>query len=220
MASQYLAEMRRVQPHGPYQLIGWSFGGLVAYAIAAQLRAEREEVTLLALLDSYPFVTGPQTAGAGDEARQVKAALAFLGLPGARAPRTMAALADHLCVQYDLLSQPLVQAVLRTETDIMERLGRVVGENLALARRYDPKPIDVDLLFCQATERAVDRLDGLVQYRPEVWRPRVRRLSIHDVPCHHQDMLSPGPAERIGAIIRAHRMAASGEPRPADLVPS
>ncbi len=223
MAAQYLTEIRRVQPHGPYQLMGWSFGGLVAHAIAAQLRAEREEVTLLALLDSYPFVIGPDAAEAGDEAGQVKAALAFLGLPpspGAQPPRTMAALADHLCVRYDLLSQPLVKAVLRTEADIMDRLGRVVGENLALARRYDPAPIDVDVLFCQATQRTVDRLDGLIQYRPEVWRPRVRRLSIRDVPCHHQDMLSPGAAARIGAIIREHRTAMSGQPRHADFVPS
>jgi len=211
MAAQYLGEMRRVQPHGPYQLMGWSFGGLVAHAIAAQLRAEREEVALLALLDSYPFATSSKVWEAGDEAREVKAALAFLGLPPPpQPPLTMAALADHLCVQYDLLSQPLVKAILRTETDIMERLGRVVGENLALARRYEPPPVDVDLVFCQATERTVDRLEGLIQYRPDAWRPHVRRLSVHRIPCHHQDMLSPAAAERIGAILRQHRPTPAG----------
>ena len=34
MAARYLAAVRAVQPHGPYRLGGWSFGGLVAFAMA------------------------------------------------------------------------------------------------------------------------------------------------------------------------------------------
>jgi enterobactin synthetase component F len=203
MASRYLADIHRAQPHGPYHLLGWSFGGLIAHAIAGQLRADGEEVAFLVMLDSYPFVIHTD-AGAADEARQVELALEFLGLPPpAEQPvSSMTALADHLCVQYDLLSQPLVQAVLRTETDIMERIGRVVRENLAAAYRYDPAPVDVDVLFCHAAERTTSRLDGVVDYRPDAWRSRVRSLSVHDIACHHQDMLSPRAAERIGAIMR------------------
>jgi thioesterase domain-containing protein len=54
MAAEYLESLRRVQPAGPYNLLGWSFGGLVAHTMAAELRAQGEEVSLLALLDSYP----------------------------------------------------------------------------------------------------------------------------------------------------------------------
>jgi enterobactin synthetase component F len=213
LARRYLAEIRRVQPHGPYHLLGWSFGGLVAHAIAAQLRAGREEVAFLALLDSYPFAPDSEPGTEHDEARQVELALAFLGLaPTASQPSTMTALADHLCVQYDLMSQPIVQAVVRTQSDIMERLGRVVRDNLVLARRYDPPKIDVDLLFCQATARTTDQLEGLLQYQPEAWRSRVRGLAVHDIACHHQDILSPGPAARIGAIMRDHRLAELGAP--------
>ena len=53
LASQYLKEIRKQQPVGPYYLAGESFGGLVAYEIAQQLRAQGEKVALLALFDSF-----------------------------------------------------------------------------------------------------------------------------------------------------------------------
>jgi thioesterase domain-containing protein len=53
MAAHYLQELRAVQPHGPYYLGGLSFGGWVAYEMAQQLRAEGEQVGLLALIDTY-----------------------------------------------------------------------------------------------------------------------------------------------------------------------
>ncbi len=52
LARDYLAQVRAVQPRGPYLLGGWSFGGLVAYEMARLLQAEGEPVGLLALLDT------------------------------------------------------------------------------------------------------------------------------------------------------------------------
>jgi len=57
MASDYIAAMRSVQPHGPYIISGWSFGGVVAYEIAQQLRAANEPVALVAILDSLAPVS-------------------------------------------------------------------------------------------------------------------------------------------------------------------
>ena len=51
-ASDYLAEIRAMQPQGPYLLAGYSGGGITAYEMARQLRAEGEEVAVLALLDT------------------------------------------------------------------------------------------------------------------------------------------------------------------------
>jgi acyl transferase domain-containing protein/thioesterase domain-containing protein/acyl carrier protein len=51
-ASDYIAEMRQVQPHGPYLLGGFSGGGITAYEIARQLEAAGEKVSLLVLLDT------------------------------------------------------------------------------------------------------------------------------------------------------------------------
>jgi oxalate---CoA ligase len=53
MSAFYLDEIRRVQPHGPYFLGGYSFGGLAVYEIAQKLRAIGEEVALLVLFDTY-----------------------------------------------------------------------------------------------------------------------------------------------------------------------
>ncbi|HEY0604287.1 MAG TPA: amino acid adenylation domain-containing protein, partial [Herpetosiphonaceae bacterium] len=62
MAVAYLAALRAAQPHGPYRLGGWSFGGLVAYEMAQQLTAQGEEVALLALIDSQPSRGEPALA--------------------------------------------------------------------------------------------------------------------------------------------------------------
>lgn len=51
-ARDYIAELRQVQPKGPYLLGGFSGGGLTALEMAHQLRAEGEEVALLTLLDT------------------------------------------------------------------------------------------------------------------------------------------------------------------------
>ncbi len=53
MAAAYIAEMRREQPRGPYQLGGASSGGVVAYEMAQQLHAAGEEVSALVLFDTY-----------------------------------------------------------------------------------------------------------------------------------------------------------------------
>jgi thioesterase domain-containing protein/acyl carrier protein len=53
MAAHYIQEIRGFQPKGPYHLGGSSFGGLVAYEIAQQLRRQGEEVGLLVFFDTW-----------------------------------------------------------------------------------------------------------------------------------------------------------------------
>ncbi|WAZ19966.1 amino acid adenylation domain-containing protein [Streptomyces cinnabarinus] len=55
LVDDYLGRIRAVRPQGPYHLLGWSLGGNIAHALACRLRAEGEEVALLALMDSYPL---------------------------------------------------------------------------------------------------------------------------------------------------------------------
>ena len=52
MAADYITEIRRVQPHGPYFLAGHSFGGRVSFEIAQQLVREGERVGFLGLIDT------------------------------------------------------------------------------------------------------------------------------------------------------------------------
>ncbi|MDR0212195.1 MAG: amino acid adenylation domain-containing protein [Pseudomonas putida] len=53
LATRLVEQIRRVQPHGPYRLAGWSFGGVLAYEIAAQLLGADEPVAFVGLLDTY-----------------------------------------------------------------------------------------------------------------------------------------------------------------------
>lgn len=220
MAAQYLAEIRRVQPHGPYHLLGWSLGGLVAHAMAAQLQDAGETVARLVLLDSYPFAAAHPDRALSIE-RQIELALAFLGLrpDDADYPRDMTALADYLCHAYDLMGQPVVQAVLRTESDLMTTLGRTVQHNLSLAQRYVPRKIDAETMFCNAAAGRTERMHEILRYSAEVWRPLVRSLVVHDIDCHHQDILSAEPARHVGTLLRGclvdgnatHVMVESGD---------
>ncbi|MPZ78879.1 MAG: SDR family NAD(P)-dependent oxidoreductase [Actinophytocola sp.] len=54
MVAHYLDCIRRVQPHGPYFIGGYSFGGLIATQMAQQLHDEGEEIRHLVLFDTYP----------------------------------------------------------------------------------------------------------------------------------------------------------------------
>ncbi|MFD6392829.1 amino acid adenylation domain-containing protein [Nocardia sp. NPDC060259] len=55
LARFYLAAVRRIQPQGPYHLLGYSLGGNLAHAMAAILEAEGEQVGYVGLLDSHPL---------------------------------------------------------------------------------------------------------------------------------------------------------------------
>ncbi|MBW4476883.1 MAG: amino acid adenylation domain-containing protein [Tolypothrix brevis GSE-NOS-MK-07-07A] len=52
MASHYIQEIQKIQPNGPYFLLGWSFGGFVVYEMAQQLYSQGEKVDLVGMIDS------------------------------------------------------------------------------------------------------------------------------------------------------------------------
>ena len=52
LAEHYVAEMRSVQPRGPYRLVGHSIGGLIAFEMAQQLCECGETPAFLGLLDT------------------------------------------------------------------------------------------------------------------------------------------------------------------------
>ncbi len=53
LAASLLPSIEAVQPVGPYQLVGFSFGGRVAFELARQLQARGHTVSLLGLLDTW-----------------------------------------------------------------------------------------------------------------------------------------------------------------------
>ena len=54
MGKFYLEALERSHPNGPYILVGYSFGGLVALEMAQHLRSAGRQVALLVLIDTYP----------------------------------------------------------------------------------------------------------------------------------------------------------------------
>ncbi|WP_327143615.1 non-ribosomal peptide synthetase [Nocardia sp. NBC_01327] len=67
-ADRYLAEILRVQPTGPYRLLGWSLGGRIAHEIAVRLQSLGAEVALLALMDTAVTDGTPGQRSADTEA--------------------------------------------------------------------------------------------------------------------------------------------------------
>ncbi|MBK3783874.1 hypothetical protein G3A43_27020, partial [Paraburkholderia aspalathi] len=69
LAANYVERMRAVQPHGPYRLLGWSFGGRVAVAMAAYLESLGESADLVGLGDTAShFTLPPSTRGSRNAA--------------------------------------------------------------------------------------------------------------------------------------------------------
>lgn len=74
MARFHLETIKKIQPRGPYSLIGYSLGGLVMLEIARLLRAKGEGVALVVMIDSYPPT---RRQGPWERVRQVATQAAY-----------------------------------------------------------------------------------------------------------------------------------------------
>ena len=79
MATEYVRSIRAVQPHGPYVLGGWSFGGTVAFEMARQLEAAGEAVPHLLMVDAVENLF--DSAADGSPSPSAQAAVVLVG-PG------------------------------------------------------------------------------------------------------------------------------------------
>ncbi|MEU7698349.1 amino acid adenylation domain-containing protein [Streptomyces sp. NPDC039028] len=192
MADDYLAEIRRIQPHGPYHLLGWSFGGLVAHAVAARLEAAGEDVALLALLDSYPLpegFTAPEIDG-----RHVLTAL--LGSAGETVRVRCADTTPDVDELADALrrSDPVLGALEHAQA---AAVVAATLDNLRMRYRYVP---DVrfggDALFFDATGTPAPASGA------EAWAPYVTgRVEEFAVDCEHARMTEAEPLRAVGQVL-------------------
>jgi len=74
LVERHVRLMRERQPEGPYHLVGWSNGGVLAFAAARQLEQQGEQVAFLGLLD-----TQPDTAVYEKDPTPVDELLAYIG---------------------------------------------------------------------------------------------------------------------------------------------
>ena len=196
LAAGYLAELRQVQPHGPYRLAGWSVGGLIAQQVAVQLRASGEDVALLALLDAVPAEPGAQLP---DDAGLLSwFAHDLAGVRGVEEPLEDPALladspaAERLQRMLDhLVGQGIVEAgdraALVTRFEVFAELARA-------QLRHRPVALDrpTDLLVAGAAVEAVSR-----------WQAIGGELRVHRVPGTHYTMLAPPHLPATAAVLSA-----------------
>ncbi|MFB6590823.1 amino acid adenylation domain-containing protein [Streptomyces diastaticus] len=197
MAADYVAEIRARRPHGPYQLLGWSFGGLVAHAMACELQRAGERVERLILLDSHVLADldelPPAPEGAG--ARQMYGAL--LDFAGVRPPG----------LRDDELDDARFLGIVRDGdsllSDISERhlvaMGGAYDNNLRLARTHRPGRYTGDVLLVRARP---DVGPGALSPDPAGWHPYVSgRVDVHTSEHTHGDLACPASLAGIARVL-------------------
>lgn len=195
LAEDYLARIRRIQPSGPYHLLGWSVGGLIAQAMAVSLQARGEVVGLLALLDAFPA----EVLDRRDAPTEAEALATLLQGMGARPP-DVAELPGERAARLALL-RGAHPALARLDADRLAAMLATAQENIALARNAPlPGPYRGRLLFFTASRgRSGTRLTH------EAWRPHVDGPILnHDLDCDHGGMLSGPALEAIAEALTAH----------------
>jgi acyl-CoA synthetase (AMP-forming)/AMP-acid ligase II/thioesterase domain-containing protein/acyl carrier protein len=152
IAAHYVAAVREIQPRGPYFLAGWCYGGLVAYEMAQQLRAQDLEIALLAVVqpmrDPPPIV---RHLLGGVELVQSARAEVLAREPGERLPYILARLRAKIGNR-DLSpgDRPLPGSV-RPQDAFQKALERVLS---VAGRDYAPQPCPGRLTLIQAAGKA------------------------------------------------------------------
>jgi enterobactin synthetase component F len=210
VAADYLVQIRQIQPEGPYRLIGRSLGGLLGHSIAEQMQEQGLQVELLAMIDSYLF-RSRESARPRTGEEEVRTALNFLGIDliPENLPGRFEDLGEFLLHSDNAHMIPMAKGLMTLSKEIMKsdpmfikNLAAVMFNNLKLARQYVPRKVNLDLLYFHAVETMGD-VDDILDRRPLAWRPFVGRgFQVHELACHHEAVLDPGPAAQIGNILQ------------------
>jgi amino acid adenylation domain-containing protein len=186
MAAHYISEMRSVQPHGPYFLGGFSFGGLVAYEVAQQLRSAGEDVGLLVLFDTYP----------GDVKAGTVSLLRVLLNPSRK----------HWL--HDV-PRALGKKIRRTwrGLHVPKALWDVHTANRAAASKYVLQPYPGKITLVRATEKP---LEG--SFDPHaLWKDMAGSLVVHEIASDHYDILLEPQVRHLSDRLKSWIGAAKSE---------
>ncbi|MFF5672696.1 amino acid adenylation domain-containing protein [Streptomyces hygroscopicus] len=211
MAADYLRQIRAVQPEGPYHLLGWSFGGLVAYAMATQLQGAGERVGVLSILDAYP--DNQWEFGLPDYSKREWLGMLLESLRGGdiiipwagerEVPGETAGLPDR---DADELAADLVR-----ESGLPARLlaGQVtfplldiMRSDIELTKKFRPDRFTGDLLLFAAEYET----PGFPRpaHTPESWQPYLDgTVRVHHVRAQHHHMMRQEHVAHIGPVVAA-----------------
>ncbi|MFF7337771.1 amino acid adenylation domain-containing protein [Streptomyces sp. NPDC008163] len=180
MADDYLERIRQVQPWGPYRLLGWSFGGIVAHTMAVRLRASGQRVELLALMDVHQ--TGPGS-------------VSVLPARGRDAAPEEDALPEAVDPVLDGFSAEEIRAV-----------ARASEIHAALMARHRPELADTGAVFFTARRPGEPEGALAATWNPYL----TGRVENHTVESTHLRMAEEEPLAHIGKVIAEKLSALQG----------
>lgn len=206
IAARMLQDLRAIQPHGPYQLAGYSLGGNLVLEIAQQLRAAGETVALLALLDcdgpGYPHVQPFLTR----TINHFEQALAMRGgsarYLGERVRRTVRAIVHPTPDPVKLYADQ--DGVQHVPSQVLEALEHALTPVLRAWEDYSARFYGGPVVLIRASVRFNNI--GIVDDDPYLgWGQLVGgTLRLEEMPCNHFEMVRPEFATRLAAILSRH----------------
>ncbi|WP_442971922.1 thioesterase domain-containing protein [Rhodococcus sp. p52] len=187
MTARYVEEIRIVQPEGPYHLMGWSLGGVLAHEMAVRLQGENEQVGSLTMLDSRLNLK------VGDFRDTIRDELAQIGVVLEDGDNVMALSDEHLEKLWEMIPQEMFALSPERFRDLYE--GALHSAELIAS--HTPGVFEGDLLYFTAADHSPNQDDVEQQ-----WSHLVTG-SIKDVPvgCVHGAMMTPESLAAIGPVL-------------------
>jgi len=180
--------IRQVQPHGPYDLLGYSVGGAIAHAMAVRLRFLGEEVRTLVMLDTRTADSAPDTSPAPTLGMLFAE---FAGVDGAADDGEMTAERAAQLLRDDGGPYAALTA------DDVRRLYDDYLHTIQLGRTYRPEQFDGDVEYVAAA-------DDEQAARESPWTAHVSgRVRVHPVPWTHNRLTTPDALAVIGPLVGA-----------------
>jgi enterobactin synthetase component F len=188
-ADGYVRRIRAVRPHGPYRLLGWSVGGVLAHEVAVSLQDAGERVDLLALLDAFPAEQWRERP-APEEGDALTAVLRMAGFE-----RTDERDREDVLATLRRAGSPLAGLTGHT----LSRIVEIVPNHARLMREHRHRVYDGDLLFFTA---AAPRAEHWLTR--EAWSPHVTgSIANHDLPCTHPELVRDRWLDDIATVLAA-----------------
>jgi len=176
MAKYYADAIQDTQPVGPYQLMGYSFGGLVAYEVARQLVDRGAQVSFLGLLDSAEPQYLDRLQRALPRRQRYRAQLDHLA--EAAASRGFERLRELFATKISALTFKIYRALGRA---VPQDLGKFEYISLLAGTQYHPGPYAGKVTIFRSTVREIsegtDRALG--------WGGLAAQTEVIDIPSNH-----------------------------------